>query len=839
MSVFRIAIVGRPNVGKSSLTNMLASRKVSIVDPTPGVTRDRVSTQISLEHSDFTRPEMSIELTDTGGYGVYTVEGRKVDEAGFDLSALTRDIEQQISKAVAEADLVLFVIDSQTGVTAQDQEVARLLREGGLVALGDEQARRRRAASGVRAPEVLVVANKVDGQQWEMHALEASMLGLGEPVAVSAKNNFRRREFSDAVYDAINEIKAGRARVAKELADKHLKAGTKPAPIKKEEERPSVPEMKVAIVGKRNAGKSTLVNHLAGQERVIVSEIPGTTRDAIDVRFELDGRSLLAIDTAGLRRKKSFQDRIEWFALDRMQRAIDRSDVALMLIDATVPISHVDHQVGMMLAKSFKPAIIVINKWDVVKDRFLQQGRRARRGEAVTVEAYEEYLRRNLKGLDYAPIAFVSGKEGTNVAETVDLAFDLMNQSRSRASTGKLNRMVREFMTRQGPANKLGTFAKLLFTAQVETQPPTIVCIVNKAELFNRSYERFLINRFREELPFPEVPIKLIIRSRRPMEEIDEAETDEAMEKQAKRLSASEIAARELGGTSAGLPSGGSRTAADFFDEPVAFVDEPSNPKAKGGKAVTLSGYKSAAAGKRGKSASAAALPNFAQGPFGGLDDLHDDEKPEDDLPDDAVAHAELASDDDDVLTADGSLLDIHDEGDGFGDAEHADANDDDDEDAEGAEPAALKVAALAPARGKPAAARSKPAAARGNPAAAAAAADRAKPKRPIGATKSRGSDKARGAPKSRSAGKARPGDRARPAAASGKAAGKASAKRGVASGRAGKPTAKAASPRGATGRAAGPKGKPSGSRPAGPASSSRPARPAPRSTKRSSARSR
>ena len=580
MSAFRIAIIGRPNVGKSSLTNMLAARKVSIVDPTPGVTRDRVSASFSLDHSEPNRASLDIELTDTGGYGVYTVEGRKIDDAGFDLSALTKDIERQIAQAVANADMVLFVIDSQTGVTAQDKEVARLLREGGLVALGDEKVRRGKAKPGQHAPQVVIIANKVDGPKWEMHALEASVLGFGEPLLVSARNNFRRRECTDAIYDAAVKLMTSRAAAARAAGEKPQQA-----------DRPPRTEMRLSIVGKRNAGKSTLVNTLAGQERVIVSEIPGTTRDAVDVRFEMEGRAFVAIDTAGLRRKKSFQDRIEWFALDRMERAVDRSDVALLLIDATVPISHIDHQVGMMLAASYKPVVIVINKWDVVKDRYLQKGRKARRGEAVTVEAYESYIRRNLKGLDYAPIAFISGKEGFNVKETIDLAFDLMKQSQNRCSTGKLNRLVREMVTRQGPANKLGTFAKVLFAAQVEIAPPTIVCIVTKVQMFNRSYERFLINRFREELPFPEVPIRLILRGRRPMEKVEDTVTDVGMEAMAKQLAAGDRTERKeqvkrlAAGDSAGFAS-------SFFDEPIAFVDEPSNPNANRSKPVSSKQYK-------------------------------------------------------------------------------------------------------------------------------------------------------------------------------------------------------------------------------------------------------
>ncbi|MCE2653879.1 MAG: ribosome biogenesis GTPase Der [Planctomycetaceae bacterium] len=558
----RLAIVGRPNVGKSSLTNMIAERRVSIVDPTPGVTRDRVTTVVSLESADASAPPVMAELTDTGGYGVYTTAGRKIDEAGFDLSMLTKDIEKQIAAAVRSADLVLFVIDAQTGLTAQDREVARLLREGGLAALDDPHARRQAAGDG---PRVLVIANKVDGPRWEMHALEAANLGFGEPLMVSAKNNYCRREFTGRLHEIVSDLSADAVRRGREAEAAGHPDDAPP--------RAALPEMKLAIVGKRNAGKSTLVNHLAGEERVIVSEIPGTTRDAVDVRFEMDGRAFVAIDTAGLRRKKSFQDRIEWFALDRLQLAVDRCDVALFLIDATVPISQVDEQVGKMLADSFRPVVIVVNKWDLVQGRFAGAGRKARRGERVTPEIYESYIRDQLRGLDYAPISFISGQQGLNVRETIDLAFDLMRQSQTRAGTGQLNRMLREIVTRQGPSSKIGTFAKIFFAAQVRTQPPTIVCVVNRPELFTPNYQRFLLNRFREQLPFPEVPIRLIIRARKPKsagkaaEEFPDIEQIEQMEAAGQQP---ELLAAE-----------------DYFDEPVQPHRQSQNDApAHGGRPV-------------------------------------------------------------------------------------------------------------------------------------------------------------------------------------------------------------------------------------------------------------
>ena len=551
-----LAIVGRPNVGKSSLLNMLAARKVSIVDDTPGTTRDRVSTVIKLEGPDTAKPPIEAELIDTGGYGVYTVEGRRIDDAGKDLSALTGDIETQIGRAVDQADLILFVIDSQAGLTAQDWEVAKLLREGGLgggdakkgrTPRGDKHAGASgKGGTGARAAgaKVVVVANKCDGPKWESHALEAAALGFGEPIMVAAINNYKRRDFVEDLYERARKLKK--------------------KPTKKD--AGGAPEMLLAIVGKRNAGKSTLVNALAGEDRVIVSEIAGTTRDAVDVRFEIDGRSMLAIDTAGLRKKKSFQDRIEWWAFDRCQRAVDRSDVCLLLIDATEPVSQIDQQLGSLIADQFKPAVIVVNKWDLAVGRPQAWVKPDKKGRVpkVTAEAYEEYLRNELRGLNYAPVALISAKDGTNIRETITLAFELFEQSRMRVTTGKLNRLLSEIIRTQGPSSKLGTFAKVLFVSQVSVAPPTIVCVVNKPKLFTPNYQRFLMNRFREELPFAEVPIKLIIRARK---------QDETIETEDGQLARVKDASGKRRGR---LGVKGSGPLVDISDENgAAFFDEP------------------------------------------------------------------------------------------------------------------------------------------------------------------------------------------------------------------------------------------------------------------------
>lgn len=478
MPVPRVAIVGRPNVGKSSLLNLIARERIAIVDPTPGVTRDRLSVLIDLDAPYGQGPPKTIELTDTGGYGVYVAEGGRFDEVGADLSTLTKDIEQQIAAAVSGSDLIIFAVDVQAGITPQDLEIARMLREQKL-------GRRDRGEGLV---PVRVMATKVDGEAWEAHAYELAGLGFGEPLMCSAETKYMRRVMFDALYELVPHAR---------VADGELDAG-----------------LKIAIVGKRNSGKSTLVNRLAGEERVIVSEIAGTTRDAIDVRIDLpNGRRITAIDTAGLRRKKSFQDQVEWYAFDRAQRAIDRADVVLLMLDATADVSQVDEQLGQLITDSLKPVVVVVNKWDLVA------GKVGAKNRAVTIEDYETYVRKELQGLWFAPLAVMSAADGTNVTSVLNLALELHDQASTRVPTGELNRFVQQVAAIQQPTNKAGKHGKLFFASQVKTNPPTLVFIVNHVNLFSHNYERFLMNRIREALPFSEVPVKIIFRSKRRVEE--------------------------------------------------------------------------------------------------------------------------------------------------------------------------------------------------------------------------------------------------------------------------------------------------------------------------------
>jgi GTP-binding protein len=438
MSVPQVVIVGRPNVGKSSLLNWLAGRRISIVDDQAGVTRDRVTH--FMEHN-----ARFFELVDTGGIGIQ------------DADNLAKQVEEQVEAALDTADLILFVVDSRAGIAPLDEEVARRLRY-------------------IEKP-VLCIANKTDDEQLDYAADEFYKLGRGRLIKVSTLQNRGKKDLLDAIH-------------------------AKLPPFVMFEQPPQEADMKVAIVGRRNTGKSTFVNTLAKAERMIVSEIPGTTRDSVDVRFELDGKTFIAIDTAGVRRHRSIRSDIEFYSFHRAQRSIRRADVVLLFFDCTQRLSKVDKQLSKYIADQYKPCIFVVNKWDLLYGQ-------------MPTERWVDYLRDAFPTMWHVPIAFVTGQTGKNVKALLNHAQMLFKQSLERVPTGRLNKLVRLALEKHPPPMHGMVRPKIFYATQVGVQPPTIVLMCNQPRGFSDQYRRFLLRVLRDNLKFGEVPIKMYLQKRR------------------------------------------------------------------------------------------------------------------------------------------------------------------------------------------------------------------------------------------------------------------------------------------------------------------------------------
>jgi len=437
MAVPQVVIVGRPNVGKSSLFNWIAGKRLAIVDDQAGVTRDRIS-HLMYEHQRF------FEIVDTGGIGIE------------DCDNLTEEVEQQIQAGIDTADVILFVVDTRQGVVPLDQEVAKRLRY-------------------VDKP-ILCLANKTDDPSMDPMADEFYKLGRGKLLRVSVHQNRHRQDLLDMIVGRLPPETTANAKVAEPL-------------------------MKVAITGRRNVGKSTFVNTLAQADRMIVSEIPGTTRDSVDVRFELDGKTFVAIDTPGLRRGKSVRTDIDFYSTHRAQRSIRRADVSLMFFDATQRISKVDKQLCKYIADEYKPCIFVVNKWDLVAN-------------TMPTERWVRYLRDTFQTMWYVPIAFVTGQTGKNVKALLNHTQNMFKQSLRRVSTAELNRLVRKALKHHPPPVHRGRNPKVYYATQISSQPPTLVLICNQPKAFSSQYRRYLLGVFRDQLDFGEVPIKLYLQKR-------------------------------------------------------------------------------------------------------------------------------------------------------------------------------------------------------------------------------------------------------------------------------------------------------------------------------------
>ena len=451
MALPQVSIIGRPNVGKSSIFNWLAGRRLAIVDDMAGVTRDRMTFMLEEDGRYF-------EIVDTGGIGI------------SDVDHLDEEIEAQIEIGIQGADLLMFVVDVRDGKVALDEKVTRRLR-------------------GLDKP-ILIVANKCDGDNWELEANDFFSLGFGKPVCCSAKNN---RHKKDLVAEIMKQLPT------QEEVDK------------RETRRP---EMKFALVGRRNVGKSTFVNSLVQSERMIVSEVAGTTRDSVDVRFELDGKTMVAIDTPGLRRGKSVRTDIDWYGTHRAHRTIRHADVILMMFDCSKRISKVDRQLCSYIEAAYKPVIFVVNKWDLM-------------AEHMVTERWADYIHDNFSTLWNAPIAFVTGQTGQNCKRLMNHAQMLFKQSRARVGTPKLNRIVKEALIKHPPpmaSNKKRP--KIYYAAQIGIEPPTIMLKCNNPDAFSKTYRRYLLGVLRDSLEFGEVPIRMVLEKRSssdPNESIEES----------------------------------------------------------------------------------------------------------------------------------------------------------------------------------------------------------------------------------------------------------------------------------------------------------------------------
>jgi GTP-binding protein len=453
-----LAVVGRPNVGKSSFFNRLIGEQVAIVEDQPGTTRDRIYGDTDWNGVEFT-------VIDTGGMVLGQLSepgtGPQGEVTEEDIMHRTRE---QAEAAIEEADAILFMVDAKTGLTAADSDIAEVLRKS--------------------QKPVILAANKADSEERRQNAVEFYSLGLGDPIPISSKHSINTGDLLDLIVAAF--------------------------PQAAEDEEVKEEEVKIAIVGRPNVGKSRLLNAILGQERVIVSDIPGTTRDAIDTDFEYtsgegdDARTykITLIDTAGIRRRGRIDPGIERYSVIRTLKAIQRADVVLLVIDATEGITAQDtHIAGYVLDES-KGIVLVVNKWDLVEK------------DSNTIYDYAAHLRQELSFIPYVAFAFISAKFGQRVNKVLPMAIKVADERTKRIPTGQLNRLVKEAVEAHPPASKPGKWVKIYYATQADVRPPTFVLFTNDAQAVHFSYKRYLENQIRGAFGFEGTPIKLIFRTR-------------------------------------------------------------------------------------------------------------------------------------------------------------------------------------------------------------------------------------------------------------------------------------------------------------------------------------
>ncbi len=434
-----VAVVGRPNVGKSTFFNKIAGRRIAIVEDTPGVTRDRVYADVEWLGKQFT-------LIDTGG-----IDPRSDDP-------LRIQMRRQANIAIDMADVILFFVDAREGLTADDEDVANMLRKANR--------------------PVLVVANKADTAALMENRFDFYQLGLTDPIAISSVNMLGLGDLLDEVLALLPDAPQ----------------------VDEDEEKP----IHIAVVGKPNAGKSTLINRILGEERVMVSDIPGTTRDAIEIPFELDGQKYVLVDTAGIRRKRAIEDAtIERYSVVRSFEAIRRCDVALLLVDAQEGVTEQDTKIAGFIHEEGKAAVILVNKWDAVEK------------ETGTFEATRKEVLEQLKFMDYAEVMLISALSGQRVERALPMAREAYAQATRRVTTGLLNDVLADAQLALQPPATGGRRLKIYYATQQSVQPPTFVFFVNDETLMHFAYERYLENQFRKAFGFAGTPIRFILRERK------------------------------------------------------------------------------------------------------------------------------------------------------------------------------------------------------------------------------------------------------------------------------------------------------------------------------------
>ena len=452
-----VALVGRPNVGKSTLFNRLAQEKLAVIDDVPGTTRDRLMAEA--EWAGFV-----FDLIDTGGIDpIQTGSGSDKQPLSIGSKDFINEIRAQAEIAISQADAVLFITDIESGVTAADHEVAQILR------------RHQKEKQGQPWPPIILVVNKCESEIRRADAYQFYELGMGDPHPISAKHGIGTGDMLDALVDEFKDWG---------------------------EETEEDDSIKIAIVGKPNVGKSTLLNRLVGEERAIVSPIPGTTRDAVDTHLIFESIPITLIDTAGIRKRGKIDPGVEKYSVIRSLRAIERSDVALLLIDAEQGITAQDTHIAGYILDAWKSVVVVVNKWDTIEK------------DSYTMVEFTTYLRHELNFLDYVPVLFISSLTGKRIQKVLPTALLVQEERLVRISTSKLNQVIRKALDLHPTPSKAGRHLKIYYGSQVRNDPPTFVLHVNDPDLAHFTYLRYLENQIRKAYPFLGTPIRIFLRPR-------------------------------------------------------------------------------------------------------------------------------------------------------------------------------------------------------------------------------------------------------------------------------------------------------------------------------------